>query len=233
MMQVFWDTADGFFIPFSTEHNQACVQLERIVAGLSLPKNASLYLRGSILEEAQPHPSADIDIIMVCDNQRPDEMFIKQLLEQLSILDRDVDLSILSAAEAQRSIQHRLLLHTRSVRLCGKARHFDPVAANLDTMKAHLCAYAPSFPPDIFVASLRSRVSALKNLTRCFGVFMFVAGGRFTRDVPTCIEHACALKQDIGQMLRSAWRDVEIRKPIELKAIKQFICGYALKTGCI
>lgn len=233
MRNALWDTANGCFIPFAIEKNLTCVQLERMVAGLSPPQGTSLYLRGSILEEVNPHPSADIDIILVCDEQHPAERFINQLLEQLSKLGRDVDLSILSEADARLNIPHRLLLHTRSVRLWGKMREFDPVAANLVTMKAHLCAYAPSFPPDIFVASLRSRVSALKNLTRCFGVFMFVDGGRFTRDIITCIDYACSLKKDVGEMLRNAWRDVEIRKPIELKPIKQFICEYALKTGCI
>ena len=171
MMPAYWDVENGVFAPFHLKPNGFSEELLQLISPVAFPEDATLYFRGSLLEEENPHPAADLDLALVSQGLRANGELVREIVESVSALGKQVDLSVMSLDQLKCSLPMRLLLHTRAVKLHGQEYSLEPVPATMETVAAHLTAYAPSFPPDVFVASVRSRVSALKNLTRCFGCF--------------------------------------------------------------
>lgn len=218
-----WTTKDGYFQKIDTPLTPSCILAREIAENLKLSPDVSLYLRGSVLEENRPHPSADLDLVLVHGACRPHGRALEEVRDRFKSMAPEVDLSVVSMPELAFSAPHRLLLETRASLLSGPQKCFDRVASDRCAMEAHLEIYAPSFPPDTFVASKRSRVSVLKNLTRCFGVFRFTDGGGFTRDIATCLSYAAALDKNVAGFLVNAWRFVDEKVPLRLAPIKEFI----------
>jgi len=169
----FWRVRDGLFAPIALAANEFARELTGRLSAVNLG-GASTYLRGSLLEHIAPHANADLDLIVIWGNDPPTRTVIEALQEHVREFNRALDLSVLSETQIHRHVPQRLLLHTRAFRVNGPEKRFAPVRADVETMKYHFAAYAPWFPPDEMWASTRSRVSALKNLTRCFGVLSFI-----------------------------------------------------------
>ena len=228
-MPAYWDVENGVFAPFHLKPNGFSEELLQLLSPVAFPEDATLYFRGSLLEEENPHPAADLDLALVSQGLRPNGQLVREIVESVSALGKQVDLSVMSLDQLKCSLPMRLLLHTRAVKLHGQEYSLEPVPATMETVAAHLTAYAPSFPPDVFVASVRSRVSALKNLTRCFGCFSFADGGRFTREISACLRYADELDPVMGRHLRFLWANIEVNKPLDLGPVKVFIAAYASK----
>ena len=58
---------------------------------------------------------------------------------------------------------------------------------NSEFVLTHFKRYNPSFAPDLMYSDLRSRVCALKNLTRCFGLISLIENGIFSRNIDECL----------------------------------------------
>jgi hypothetical protein len=203
-----------------------------IAAHLQENQEISFYLRGSILESEQPHVNADIDLYILHNDKKIELNFISYLLDELSIYKRYIDLHIIELKKLDKDIPNRLLLYCRSLHLKGPKIIFSPVYADASMLVSHWYAYNPEFAPDIMFSSIRSRVCALKNLTRCFGLLSLYKRGVFTRDIQECLSYAKYLDDGIGRELEFNWNQVEIRQPLFLKNIKRFLVVTGKPISC-
>ena len=88
---------------------------------------------------------------------------------------------------------------------------------------SHWNAYNPDFAPDIMFSTVRSRVCALKNLTRCFGLLSLFERRIFTRDIQECLSAAKDLDVGIYNELEYNWGIVDVKQPLFLKKIKDYL----------
>jgi hypothetical protein len=159
------------------------------------------------VEEGAPHPCADLDLIVIAPHNR--WLTIEALLsEVLSAQPWLVDVQPHTLDSANSCLPSRLLLHTRSQLLCGKEQEFRPVAANDQTMRAHLRRYGAAILPDCLDGPKSLRLCQLKQITRSFGCLAFSQGENFSRDIATCLFYAEELSPQSGRMLWSCWDQV-------------------------
>lgn len=194
--------------------------------------NVSFYLRGSILESERPHINADIDLYLIHQGKRIHFDFISNLVNELSIYNRYVDLHVVNFKDLERDIPNRLLLYCRSLHLKGPKIEFSPVHADSSMLVSHWNAYNPYFAPDIMFSTVRSRVCALKNLTRCFGLLSLYERRIFTREISECLSVAKDLDVEIYNELDYNWGIVDVKQPLYLKRIKDYLIKMGRKIMC-
>jgi hypothetical protein len=76
------------------------------------------------------------------------------------------------------------------------------------------------------LSSLRSRVCALKNLTRCFGLINLIENRIFSRDIDECLNYAKIKDNLIYEMLIKNWSILDIREPMILRDVKNYLVNY-------
>ncbi len=113
-----WESAEGLFLPIPLAFNPAVAALKPLFQDRDFPSDSSLFVRGSIVEEGAPHPCADLDLIVIAPQKR--WLIIEALLsEVLSAQPWLVDVQPHTLDSASSCLPSRLLLHTRSLLLCG------------------------------------------------------------------------------------------------------------------
>ena len=204
----FWRVEAERFLPITIQPNRHARRWREACQAIAFPPGVKLFMRGSVLEELEPHPRADLDVVLVA----PYECWstVEQGLRPLVAQElRVVDVQPMTPEDAHACIPTRLLLHTRSFQVHGEEERFDAVPANADTMRAHLRRYGASVLPDVLDSVRARRVCELKQLTRSFGVFGFLQDGRFTRDIRCCLDVAHRLAPEAGQTLEACWAAVD------------------------
>jgi len=114
----------------------------------------------------------------------------------------------------------------RSLYLVGEQMPAEQITIDIALINSFWKAYNPSFPPDLMFSNRVSRVCALKNLTRCFGLISFIEHGNFTRDIDECLSYAKRYDENIYQLLIHNWSMVDFRQPLPLKEIKNYLVSY-------
>lgn len=222
-----WEIKNNKFLRQQLPANHTCYSIANSIKGY---KSLSFYLRGSLLEQETPHANADIDLYVIHKlNYLPREIAL-DIVKRLSDFNRFVDLHIFNRNELNIDLPNRLLLCSRSIHIGGPEIILEPVNADSKMIDEHWKAYNPYFAPDIMYSSVRSRVCALKNLTRCFGLISLVKKGIFTRDIQECISYAKSLNHEIYNCLQYNWNIVDVKEPLNLKPIKEFLLNLE-KTG--
>ena len=213
---------DGMIVKKYLQENEFCRSLKSELRSF---KNYSFYLRGSMVESDNPHINADIDLYLIHKNGIIKED-IDLLLSNMAKYNRPVDLHIFNVKDFEDEIPNRLLLNTRSLHLAGPEVNFESVKVNPEMILQHWLCYNPDFAPDIMFSSVKSRVCALKNLTRCFGLINLIEEGYFTRDIPECMGISKNLNKTVYKKLADNWSIVDFQEPLYLKVIKDFIIDY-------
>ena len=203
-----WAVQDGVFAPMAIPASNAALGLEAVFSRLGLPPRCSVYLRGSRLEEAEPHPLADLDLVVVADNVADKKASWAILHPWALAQPMQVDLTGHVPQALESCAAYRLLLATRSMRIFGPPRTWTPVPANEATMRTHAQRYHVHLAERGIKGETLLRVNLLKRLTRSFGVWGFCEGLPFTRDIATCLRRADVLAPEAAQALRHGWDDM-------------------------
>ena len=216
----------GRFSPVDIAPGAAALRLCAELQTLPWPDGATLYLRGSRLEESLPHPSADLDMVCVVDDPsvrlaawRAIEPWIRRQTWQ-------VDAHATRAVDVDACGATRLLLATRSLRVLGPPLAFRPVPADWSTMHDHGLRYGVWRVPDNLAIGVRARVAELKALTRAWGVLRFLEDGVFSRDVATCLRWAEQASPTHGAVLRNAWTTVGEPRPRRVADIRDALLRF-------
>jgi hypothetical protein len=213
-----WLISNEFFERANISPNDLCRQASLLLS--EFDSELSFYIRGSLVEESDPHPQADLDLIAVCDSRWRSRGLAPQVVERLSVLGKAVDLQLVDLPLLSVHIPQRLLLCCRGLHIAGRTFKIPPVRFDRAMVDAHWQVYNPEFAPDVMEHSPRSRVCAMKNLTRCVGLIMLTNEGRFTRHIQTCVDYASAVDSSLYESLMEMWAIVDERRPLHLKTIK-------------
>ena len=185
-----WPIKNGYFVqrtwpaakPDSERH-----RIENIVRDYAKdhPK-IELYLRGSILEQAQPHPEADIDVVLLCP-RRTCSQHQKNLRDILDSTGRMLDLRFFDPLEGFTSWDS-ILLGCRAHPIIHTERRFEKVLCSLDVYQelwknAQLSSLPHRLPPPGI-----PRVHIVKRLIRCIGILWLCQNQEFSRDLVRCLE---------------------------------------------
>lgn len=218
-----WVIKNNRFTKQQFSANPLCVSIANLLESF---EDVSFYLRGSMIENESPHINADIDLYVIHkQNYLPREKAM-EIITKLSFLNRFIDLHIFNENDIKLDLPNRLLLYSRSIHLFGPEIKFQPIKIDQNMIELHWKAYNPNFAPDIMYSSVRSRVCALKNLTRCFGLISLIENKIFTRDIQECIDYAETFDKTIHQYLLDNWNLVDYQKPMYLSKIKEFLMRY-------
>jgi hypothetical protein len=191
-----WNVRHGRFVPLSfpeaTRGSLRAEVADRVRAVSPEAPHVTVLLRGSALESTDPHPLADLDLVLLAASPA----FGERVAEALAPLGRRVDL-LFSDAQAPPPLIAAVLA-TRSVWLAGPhvLTHNPEVGPAL--LRALWRAVTPAnarsgAPPSAAFASGAAegaRVAASKRAIRAAGVLGLASGGPFTRDLERCVEIA-------------------------------------------
>jgi len=183
-----WAVKDGHFHPLDWEAIPQRMESAQLISILckSTVKHASLFLRGSMLEQKSPHPQADVDIFVVTSTPK-----IVQLdLRELKNIDRPLDIRTVDLSAQTVDPVFLLLIHCRSLFITGEAFHQCPIPINKQLWVAHWLRYAPFSLPRILHSEGLRRLSEIKQIIRSIGVIQALKHNQFSRDLHTCIEWA-------------------------------------------
>ena len=218
-----WLIENNLFIPMKLSKSDFFFKVSSL---LQSNWGLSIYMRGSLLENPNPHPKSDIDLFIIYKDHENLKDKITDITTRLSSLGRPIDLHILSKKQLEEDIPQKLLFHTRPIFVVGDKITVYPIKADRNTIIQHWQKYNPSYPPDIMHSSVKSRVSALKNLTRCFGLISLIEKKMFTRDIQECLDYTETFDKTIHQYLLDNWNLVDYQKPMYLSKIKEFLMRY-------
>lgn len=201
-----WIIKDNIFLANHCTPNK---NVKLIANALKNFKLNSIYLRGSIIDNKPIHQNADIDLYIIHNDAYINRGEVLDIVESLKHLNRFVDMHLIRFNSLDYDIPNRLLLNNRSIHIGGPQIQIKPVELNLEMITQHWKAYNPNFAPDIMYSSVRSRVCALKNLTRCFGLISLIEKKIFTRDIQECLDYAETFDKTIYQYLLNNWNLVD------------------------
>ena len=218
-----WIIKDNIFLANHCTPNK---NVKLIANALKNFKLNSIYLRGSIIDNKPIHQNADIDLYIIHNDAYINRGEVLDIVESLKHLNRFVDMHLIRFNSLDYDIPNRLLLNNRSIHIGGPQIQIKPVELNLEMITQHWKAYNPNFAPDIMYSSVRSRVCALKNLTRCFGLISLIEKKIFTRDIQECLDYAETFDKTIYQYLLNNWNLVDYQRPMYLSKIKEFLTHY-------
>lgn len=203
-----WKIQKGAFLPFDIVPSQNSNQVVSAIKQLDIPKNTSIYLRGSFLETDILHPNSDVDLVIISETSVLE--FIQTINTHLAFINRPIEIVCLSSEDLHLSSTYRLLLHTRSLHIAGPEVVFDPVLANLETMRGHYFHYKPHMLAATLSLSKPLRIMQLKQITRSYGILHFMLdGSEFSRDIPTCLKWANQMNKQNGAELIRLWDTVD------------------------
>ena len=126
---------------------------------------------------------------------------MKDIYGRLEYLKRPIDLYWITQQNLNNDIPQNLLFSTSSIQLSGPEISTIKVMYNSEFVLTHFKRYNPSFAPDLMYSDLRSRVCALKNLTRCFGLISLIENGIFSRNIDECLILAKVKNKKIYDLL--------------------------------
>lgn len=203
-----WEVKEGLFTPFQIIPSINSNLIVPALDELELPINTSIYLRGSFLENNTLHQNSDIDLIIIGESKN--ESLIKDLKRKLSFTKRNIEILSLTPTQIEERATFRLLLQTRSLLIKGLVHFFNPVKANLDTMKDHFFHYKPHMIYPYLSMDKSTRLIQLKLITRAYGILYFLhTRNKFSRDIQTCINWALEIDKNAGLILQKYWENLD------------------------
>jgi predicted nucleotidyltransferase len=208
-----WSIKNEYFTPFKMNICRNAEYVISILKKISITSDQSIYLRGSFLESNELFPGSDIDIIVIDD--KLENQVIYEIKSKLDFTNRNIEIVLLSQDQIKNRPSYRLLLHTRSLLVSGKIINFDPVKADLETMRDHLFQYKPFMVSQYLSKNKNIRIIQLKQITRAYGILYFLYQNKFSRDIKTCTLWAKEINHTAGNFLEEMWGKVDFTSSYE------------------
>lgn len=208
-----WSINNGYFTPFKINISRNAEYVLSILKDIRITPDQSIYLRGSFLESNKLYPSSDIDIFLVSENFETKS--VDEIKNKLNFTNRNIEIVLLSKNQIKNNPYHRLLLHTRSLLISGKKINFEPVKADLETMRDHLFHYKPFMLAPHLSKNKNIRIIQLKQITRAYGILYFLYQNEFSRDIQTCSNWAKEINYSAGIFLEEMWSTIDFTSSYE------------------
>ena len=231
-----WTIADGVFQPYHSfevsKTFDVILSLIEPIKGSIVRHGASLYVRGSVIEDRYPYANSDIDFFLVAE-QGCHQVLHDLLCQRLQVLSNKLDILCLTKEEMEANLVFRLLVTTRSLLLAGEAKQFSPVLANLETAKAHWEIFQVPQLPDHLIATGSGNVCMVKQLLRSIALFYLLDQQRFSRHLYTCLQWGREMAPPmVFDILEKSFHHIGKKQspPIDIRAAKYWVCHQWMKT---
>ena len=201
-----WNEEDKCFIPEDWSVVRFSAQVRSIIDNIRaniLDETVPIFVRGSLIEERQPHPKSDIDVLYIA-NQSQTNIFTHDIKLKSS---RPLDINPYYTDVLEPRDYLLPLIHIRSFQIAGpyfERRPFDVT----QTFYTHLWRqYRIDLMPPRLSATGLMRVMYLKHLFRSIGLVMHLQGGRYSRDIRTCIAWLIGQEPELGTLAEQIWME--------------------------
>lgn len=201
-----WTVRDGFLQPVDWSNVPRSDLAEEIVQVLEKcpVQNASLLFRGSILEQAEPHPEADVDVMILTEDRRAASFD----LSTLCAFGRPVDAVLVERGRHSPDNVLWTAACTRALYVAGATHLSRPVRLDRQLLVDHWLKYAAfSLPPTLHNQGLR-RLAEVKQVIRAIGLVHGLASHQFSRDLATCLNWAMQESPGLGNDAASLFNTV-------------------------
>ena len=147
-------------------------------------ENASLLLRGSILEQALPHPGADVDVIILTKDRRKASVD----LSALQSFGRPVDAVLVEHGSRTPDSVLWAAACTRALFVAGTPHQSRPITLDRQLLVDHWLKYSAFSLPSILRTQGLRRLAEVKQVIRSIGLVHGLERQRFSRDLQTCLD---------------------------------------------
>lgn len=215
-----WQVGAGTFLTPSWALLDVGAEFLRICAVLrsaDFLQGCSVWIRGSLLEELEPHPKSDIDLMVVTLKANTEEIQ-QQLQMLLQPFNRPVEGIVVSPDELEDLWHLQWLIRYRSYLVRGVDFLQPKVVVDARFIKRLGHFYRPLFVPHILEGPVRNRLVAVKYLLRTIGV-LGLQDGMYTRDVRTCLVWSEKYVSDSAVMLHTIFADLEKDNPTPISVV--------------
>jgi hypothetical protein len=189
-----WPLRDGALVPVDWAAVRRSDEAKAVVAMLGEVDvgGGSLLLRGSLLEQLQPHPKADIDLILVSSQA------VRIDLGGLARFGRTLDLCRVDPGDDGGVLM--TLARTRALWVAGAPFPPAPVSVTGDLVLRHWIRYSDAgFNPRIHARD-RWFVPRVKQLLRLAGIIRLVEQGEYSRDLRRCAAWMSEIEPEWGKL---------------------------------
>ena len=204
-----WPMRDGLLQPIDwscVPRSELSTEIVECLRGCPV-ENASLLLRGSILEQARPHPGADVDIMILTEDRRK----ASADLSALSAFGRPVDAILVEHGSRAPDPVLWAAACTRALYVAGTPHRSRPITLNRQLLVDHWLKYGAFSLPSILRSQGLRRLAEVKQVIRSIGLVHGLERQRFSRDLPTCLdwseEEAPALVEEAAMLFDTVQHD--------------------------
>ena len=206
-------TANWTLLDVGTEFLRICA----VLRSADFLEGCSVWIRGSMLEELEPHPKSDIDLMVV--TLKSDTVETQRQLQMLlRPFNRPVEGIVVSPDELEELWHLQWLIRYRSYLVRGVDRLQPKVMIDTRFIKRLGHFYRPLFVPHILEGPVQNRLVAVKYLLRTVGV-LGLQDGMYTRDVRTCLAWSEKYVPDSAAMLHTIFADLERDDPTQISVV--------------
>ncbi len=217
-----WKYKEGYFLPVDWSVINLSNEAEKIIVALqnSPVQNASVLLRGSIIEQSKPHFAADIDILILTENLRK----LRFDFSALTKFGRFLDIVCIDISNERDEVLYTLA-RTRSIHICGNKFSNGKIKVSKQLLVDHWLKYAPFRLPNILSSVKNRRLSEVKQIIRSVGIIYFLKYNKFSRDIRTCINWAKIESKEIGEEVEQLFKTVSSNKQttFDIRKIKAWL----------
>ncbi len=215
-----WPMQGGYLLPIAWEHAALSAHARAVIEAVrACPSaHASVFLRGSTVEQPNPHKQADIDLLLLGDGTGSPWISI----DALRSFGRFVDVVAIIAQGPRSDPALHLLSQVRALLVCGTPATQEPVKLDRSLLLAHWRRYDPGGLPGELTSAGLQRVAEVKRLVRSAGLVSTLRTGQFTRDLGTCLAWA-EEEGPIGPELRAIAATMEDPRPCEVRRVQAWL----------
>ena len=216
-----WTIKDGYFQPVlyqfcDAEEDTVLGQVLSALKSIQIPDSMSLYVRGGVVEERNPHPQADIDLLLIGESTTT---IVEEITAVLKPLQRPIEPVALHLRELQRLYPIMMMIQYRSLLVYGSSIDLPKIPIDSKIIESLWRLYHPIFCMETLQGSVMSRLRSVKYLIRSVGV-LGLFQGRYSRDLRTCIEWSKELVPDAYLDLQKAFDNLS-HEDVEPQNIRQ------------
>ena len=217
-----WKEEDGLFIPEDWTQIQFSSSVQRTIRTLQehiITKDVPVFVRGSLIEELNPHPKSDLDILYIAPQTSP-LVFHPNIRSEFS---RTLDINPYhpDALEPRRYLVP--LIHIRSMQISGPKFARTSIEIS-DTFAEDLWE---QYRVESMSSNLRKtgieRVMKLKHLFRALGLLSLMDGDGFTRDINACLEWLHKKNSKLTEYGQQLWMERTSSHPLYIAPIRDWI----------
>ncbi|MAA78068.1 MAG: hypothetical protein CL916_02325 [Deltaproteobacteria bacterium] len=220
-----WKRQGDYFVPKEWSKIRYPHRVRNIIDEIKnhlTDKDTPVFVRGSLIEEKNPHPKSDLDIIIFQHHHTQDVISpkIHQSFQRL------VDINLFDANALEPRTILLPLIHLRSIQISGTTFVQRPIPINTQFWEPLWGCYAIGRLKNNIHALPPRKVMELKQLIRAVGVLYLRHRGDFSRDIETCLGWLETYDKELGVYTRQIWSKRSSLEVLDVAPIRHWLLEF-------